>query len=167
MTVISTDAHIQRFFSTCMSILFFKNSPVSSSTLAWNKLKCCRYDCTPNFVSMFCHSSTSSKMLSFWYIFSPSGYLSLHSASACPFVSSLSSSHFSVSHPLLFIFLHNSFFFFFPLWKYMPFSHLTPSPSPSLSLSQGLSRCHMTNGTTISRPGYVMQWLSLPRRPPP
>lgn len=37
----------------------------------------------------------------------------------------------------------------------------------SLSLSQGLSRCHMTNGTTTSRPGYVMQWLSLPRRPPP
>lgn len=47
------------------------------------------------------------------------------------------------------------------------FPTLFPLTSFHLSLSQGLSLCHMTNGTTILRPGYVMQWLSSPQRLPP
>lgn len=50
---------------------FFFCSKVNSSTLAGNKLKYCRYDYTLNFVSVFCHFSASSKMLSFLYIFPP------------------------------------------------------------------------------------------------
>lgn len=57
---------------------------------------------------------------------------------------------------------------FFPLSFHTSLS-LTSFLSPLLShyLSQGLSQCHMTNGTTTSRPGYAMQWLSLLRQPLP
>lgn len=42
-------------------------------------------------------------------------------------------------------------------------SSLFLTSSLRLSSSQGLSLCHMTNGTTTSRPGCVMQWMSLPQ----
>lgn len=75
---------------------------------------------------------------------------------ACPF-----------SHTLL----HRSIFFlspfvFPPSMEMKPFFHF-PSLQSLYCLSQGLSQCHMTNGTTTSRPGCVMQWLSLLQRPPP
>lgn len=132
---------------------FFVNKKVNSYTLAWNKLKYCRRDCALNFVSVFCHFSGFHYVQ---YIFPPSGGFLLHSASACQFASSLFLPLFCLS--LLFICLHNSF---------SPFHTFFPLTSFHLSLSQGLSQCHMMNGTTILRPGYVMQWLSSPQRPPP
>lgn len=104
-------------------------------------------------VWVFCHFSAPSKMLSFLYIFSPSGYFSLHSASASLFVSSLSFSHFSASLPLLFIFLHSFFYFsFFPLSMHPLLSphSISPFPRAYLGVIWRMGLQHRGQGTWCS-----------------
>ena len=60
-----------------------------------------------------------------------------------------------------------SAYFFLPLLFRPSFQTFLPLASLHLSLPQGLSQCLMTSGTTTLRPESVMQWLLLPRRPPP
>lgn len=85
----------------------------------------------------FCRFSASSKMLSFLYIFPPRAIF--HCTLPLPaYLCPPSLSHTSLSLPLLFIFLHISFYFCYGIYdslEYMPSSHLTLSPFLFLSLS--------------------------------